>query len=102
MGEFTLVRLGHDGLGRHIFEFLLCCIRPSAGCTMVTALLSLALNRSVRDDLAMTGEISLTGRILPVGGIREKVIAARREGVKCLVLPKGNEHDFKDLPESVH
>jgi Lon-like ATP-dependent protease len=71
---------------------------PSAGCTMVTALLSLALNRPVRNDLAMTGEISLTGRILPVGGIREKLIAARREGVTCLVLPKGNEHDFNDLP----
>eukprot|EP00750_Incisomonas_marina_P008043 INCI15182.1.p1 GENE.INCI15182.1~~INCI15182.1.p1 ORF type:complete len:974 (+),score=171.34 INCI15182.1:112-2922(+) len=72
---------------------------PSAGCTMVTALLSLALNRPVRNDLAMTGEISLTGRILPVGGIREKVIAARREGVTCLVLPRGNQHDFQDLPD---
>ena len=70
---------------------------PSAGCAMTVALLSLALNSPVRGDLAMTGEISLTGRVLPVGGIREKVIAARRSGVASLVLPRENENDFEEL-----
>ncbi|ETW04652.1 ATP-dependent protease La, variant 3 [Aphanomyces invadans] len=72
---------------------------PSAGCTMVTALLSLALNKPVKADLAMTGELSLTGKVLPVGGIKEKTIAARRSGVTTLVLPFGNQKDFNELPE---
>ncbi|CAN0320950.1 unnamed protein product [Lampetra planeri] len=70
---------------------------PSAGCTIVTALLSLALGRAVRQDLAMTGEVSLTGKILPVGGIKEKTIAARRAGVTCMILPAENRKDFSDL-----
>ena len=72
---------------------------PSAGITMTTALISLALNRPVRDDLAMTGEISLTGKVLPVGGIKEKTIAARRAGISCLILPQENKKDFDELPE---
>ncbi|CAN0434805.1 unnamed protein product [Ectocarpus sp. 12 AP-2014] len=72
---------------------------PSAGVTMVTALLSLATGTSVREDLAMTGELSLTGKVLPVGGIKEKTIAARRAGVQCLVFPQGNKRDFEELPE---
>ncbi|XP_044110395.1 lon protease homolog, mitochondrial [Neovison vison] len=70
---------------------------PSAGCTIVTALLSLAMDRSVRPNLAMTGEVSLTGKILPVGGIKEKTIAAKRAGVTCIVLPAENKKDFYDL-----
>ena len=70
---------------------------PSAGCTMVTALLSLTLNRPVRPNLAMTGEISLTGKVLPVGGIKEKVIAAKRAGVNTIILPDDNRKDFADL-----
>lgn len=70
---------------------------PSAGCTIVTALLSLALDQPVRQDLAMTGEVSLTGKILPVGGIKEKTIAAKRAGVTCIVLPEENRKDFHDL-----
>ncbi|KAF6306581.1 lon peptidase 1, mitochondrial [Rhinolophus ferrumequinum] len=70
---------------------------PSAGCTIVTALLSLAMDRSVRQNLAMTGEVSLTGKILPVGGIKEKTIAAKRAGVTCIVLPAENKKDFYDL-----
>ncbi|XP_006868964.1 PREDICTED: lon protease homolog, mitochondrial isoform X3 [Chrysochloris asiatica] len=70
---------------------------PSAGCTIVTALLSLALDRPVRQNLAMTGELSLTGKILPVGGIKEKTIAAKRAGVTCVVLPAENKKDFYDL-----
>ncbi|CAM9897944.1 unnamed protein product [Discosporangium mesarthrocarpum] len=72
---------------------------PSAGVTMVTSLLSLATGWSVREDVAMTGELSLTGKVLPVGGIKEKTIAARRAGVSCLVFPKGNKRDFEELPK---
>lgn len=70
---------------------------PSAGCTIVTALLSLAMDQPVRQNLAMTGEVSLTGKILPVGGIKEKTIAAKRAGVTCIVLPAENRKDFHDL-----
>ena len=72
---------------------------PSAGCTIVTALLSLASKRPVRENLAMTGEVTLTGRVLPVGGIKEKVIAARRSGVTTLVLPEGNRADFSEVAD---
>jgi ATP-dependent Lon protease len=74
---------------------------PSAGVTMTTALLSLAMDRPIRGDLAMTGEISLNGKVLPVGGIKEKTIAARRAGVNCLILPADNKKDFEDLPEYI-
>uniref|UniRef100_A0A8C6VVP5 Lon protease homolog, mitochondrial n=1 Tax=Nothobranchius furzeri TaxID=105023 RepID=A0A8C6VVP5_NOTFU len=74
---------------------------PSAGCTIITALLSLATNQSVRQNVAMTGEVSLTGKILPVGGIKEKTIAARRAGVTCIVLPAENRKDFSDLPDYI-
>ena len=74
---------------------------PSAGCTMITALLSLALGRGALPDLAMTGEVTLTGRILPVGGIKEKVIAARRSGVKTIVIPHENQKDVNELAEEV-
>jgi ATP-dependent Lon protease len=72
---------------------------PSAGVTMATALLSLATGRKVKRGLAMTGELTLTGQVLPVGGIREKVIAARRAGLKVLVLPQPNRRDYDELPE---
>ncbi|XP_053177721.1 lon protease homolog, mitochondrial [Scomber japonicus] len=74
---------------------------PSAGCTIVTALLSLATNQPVRQNVAMTGEVSLTGKILPVGGIKEKTIAARRAGVTCIILPSENKKDFSDLPDYI-
>ncbi|XP_053406180.1 LOW QUALITY PROTEIN: lon protease homolog, mitochondrial-like [Mercenaria mercenaria] len=74
---------------------------PSAGCTIVTALLSLGLNKPCRQDLAMTGEISLTGKVLPIGGVKEKVIAAKRAGMKCVILPEENRKDFSDLPEFI-
>ena len=72
---------------------------PSAGVTMVTSLLSLATGKAVRNDLAMTGEISLTGKVLPVGGIREKIMAARRAGITCVILPQANQRDFDEIPE---
>ncbi|NGX57858.1 MAG: Lon protease 2 [Chlamydiae bacterium] len=72
---------------------------PSAGVAMVTALLSLILDEPVLHDLGMTGELTLTGRILPIGGMKEKVVAARRSGLSKVIFPKDNERDFVELPE---
>lgn len=74
---------------------------PSAGCTMVSSLLSLALKKPLVANLAMTGEVTLTGMVLPVGGIREKAVAAKRSGVTDIVLPDGNRKDWDDLPKHV-
>lgn len=74
---------------------------PSAGVTMATALASLFSGRPVRSDVAMTGEITLRGQVLPVGGIKEKVLAAHRSGVKTVVLPERNENDLEDIPDEV-
>lgn len=74
---------------------------PSAGCTIVTALMSLALNKPIRQNVAMTGEVSLRGKILPVGGIKEKTIAAKRVGVTCVILPDENRKDYNDLPKFI-
>ncbi len=74
---------------------------PSAGVTMVTALASLYTGRAARTDTAMTGEITLTGLVLPVGGIKEKMLAARRTGFRRVILPKANAQDLRDLPEHV-
>jgi ATP-dependent Lon protease len=71
---------------------------PSAGVTMVTAIVSLALGRKVRSDVAMTGEISLRGKVLPIGGLKEKVLAAHRAGITSVIFPKRNEPDLDDLP----
>jgi ATP-dependent Lon protease len=74
---------------------------PSAGVTMATAILSAARNTPVRQDVAMTGEITLSGLVLPVGGIREKSLAARRSGIKTVILPALNEPDLEELAEEV-
>ena len=74
---------------------------PSAGITMATALASLYSNKRVRDDVAMTGELTLSGLVLPVGGIREKVLAAHRTGIRHVILPRDNESDFAKLPRTV-
>ena len=74
---------------------------PSAGITMAVALVSLALGQPVSEDVAMTGEITLTGQVLPIGGLREKVLAAQRAGLKTVVLPRENEGDLEDLPKDV-
>ncbi|XP_051174858.1 lon protease homolog, mitochondrial isoform X2 [Leptopilina boulardi] len=74
---------------------------PSAGVTIATALISLAKNQAIRQDVAMTGELSLTGKVLPVGGIKEKTIAAKRVGAKCIILPEGNERDFNNLAKYI-
>lgn len=74
---------------------------PSAGVTIATALVSAFTNRPIRRDVAMTGEITLRGRVLPVGGVREKVLAARRAGIKTFVLPKKNESDLSEIPKKL-
>jgi ATP-dependent Lon protease len=74
---------------------------PSAGVTMLTALVSLLLNKTVKKSLAMTGEITLRGLVLPVGGIKEKVLAAHRAGIKNIILPKWNKRDLVDIPQKV-
>jgi len=74
---------------------------PSAGVTMLTALTSLLTNKTIHKNLAMTGEITLRGQVLPVGGIKEKVLAAHRAGIKTLILPLSNEKDLVDIPKKI-
>jgi ATP-dependent Lon protease len=74
---------------------------PSAGVTMSTALVSAMSGCPVRKDVAMTGEITLRGRVLPIGGLKEKVLGAHRAGITDIVLPKENEADIEDIPEDV-
>ena len=74
---------------------------PSAGVTMALALYSLATDKPVRDNLAMTGELTLTGKVLPIGGVKEKTIAARRVGVETLIFPEDNRRDFDELPDYI-
>ena len=74
---------------------------PSAGVTMFTALVSLLTGIKVRHDVAMTGEITLRGRVLPIGGVKEKVLGAHRAGIKEIILPRQNEADLEDIPAEV-
>ncbi|CAH0757917.1 unnamed protein product [Diatraea saccharalis] len=93
--------LHHNHLHLHVPEGATPKDGPSAGVTITTALLSLALARPVPPHLAMTGEVSLTGRVLPVGGIKEKIIAAKRVGITSVILPEENRHDYDDLPQFI-
>jgi ATP-dependent Lon protease len=74
---------------------------PSAGITMATAMVSALTQQKIRSDVAMTGEITLRGRVLPIGGLKEKVLAAYREGIRTIILPKENERDIDDIAENV-
>ena len=74
---------------------------PSAGITMATAILSVFTGKKVRSDIAMTGEITLRGKVLPIGGLKEKALAAARAGIQTIVIPKGNERDIKDVPAEI-
>ena len=74
---------------------------PSAGITMATTFVSLLLNKKIKPNLAMTGELSLTGQVLPIGGLREKTVAAKRNKIKTIIIPKANERDLEDIPAHV-
>ena len=74
---------------------------PSAGVTMTTALVSLLTDTPVRAEVGMTGEVTLQGRVLPIGGVKQKVLAAHRAGLKEVIVPKRNEGDLEDVPEQV-
>ena len=74
---------------------------PSAGVTMATVLASVYTGRQVRKDVAMTGEITLRGKVLPIGGVRDKILEAHRAGIKTVILPEDNRRDLEDVPESV-
>ena len=74
---------------------------PSAGITMATTFISLLAHKTIKRQLAMTGELSLTGQVLPIGGLREKTVAAKRNKIKTILIPKANERDLADIPENV-
>jgi ATP-dependent Lon protease len=74
---------------------------PSAGITMATALLSLVIKKKIKDKLAMTGELSLTGQVLPIGGLKEKTVAARRNKIRDIIIPAANAKDLEEIPEHV-
>lgn len=101
--EFELQPEFHKNLDIHIHvpEGAVPKDGPSAGVTMATALVSALTGRKVRQDVAMTGEITLRGRVLPIGGVKEKLLAAYRAGIKTILLPKENQKDLEDVPEHV-
>jgi ATP-dependent Lon protease len=74
---------------------------PSAGITLATALVSALCRSAVRKDVAMTGEITLRGKVLPIGGLKEKILAAHRSGLKTIIVPRENEKDLADIPKNV-
>ncbi|AXK31470.1 endopeptidase La [Streptomyces armeniacus] len=99
--ELPVADLKERGIHLHVPAGAVPKDGPSAGITMTTALASLLSGRQVRPDVAMTGEVSLTGRVLPIGGVKQKLLAAHRAGVTTVIIPKRNEPDLDDVPEEV-
>jgi ATP-dependent Lon protease len=99
--ELPVVTLKDRGVHVHVPAGAVPKDGPSAGVTMTTALASLLSGRLVRSDVAMTGEVSLTGRVLPIGGVKQKLLAAHRAGIATVLIPKRNEPDLEDVPEDV-
>jgi ATP-dependent Lon protease len=109
MAALSYVRSNHAALGVapeftkgneihvHVPEGAIPKDGPSAGITMTLALISAATGRPLRGDLAMTGEVTLRGNVLPIGGLNEKLLAAKRAGITCVLVPKANESDVKEL-----
>jgi ATP-dependent Lon protease len=91
----------HTGVHVHVPAGAVPKDGPSAGVAMVTALASLYTHTPAASDIAMTGEVTLTGLVLPIGGVKEKVLAARRAGIRRVILPRDNEKDLRDLPGHV-
>jgi ATP-dependent Lon protease len=94
-------RIRHTGVHIHVPAGAVPKDGPSAGVAMVTALASLYSQLPARSDTAMTGEITLAGLVLPIGGVKEKVLAARNAGMRRVILPRANEKDLRELPEHV-
>ncbi|MWJ28441.1 endopeptidase La [Halomonas sp. ZH2S] len=94
-------RFEHEDLHIHVPEGATPKDGPSAGVAMVTAMVSAYTNRPVRCDVAMTGEVNLRGEVLPIGGLKEKLLAARRGGIKTVLIPEENRRDLKEIPENI-
>ncbi|MEU9127145.1 endopeptidase La [Kitasatospora sp. NPDC048540] len=99
--ELPVTGLREQGIHLHVPAGAVPKDGPSAGITMTTALASLLSGRKVRTDVAMTGEVSLTGRVLPIGGVKQKLLAADRAGITTVIIPKRNEPDLDDVPAEV-